>query len=152
MERALPFALDMLTLSVEAGADLAQAVVKVAERLGDGPLRTELRSVALAMRSGMSRREALSGLKADGNPRSLVDLATLLVQADRVGSGIAGILRSFSRRLASERFARAERAGVYASQKLLAPLIFFIMPSTFLVVFGPIAVRLVYKGIDGLMM
>jgi len=152
MERQMPFVLDMLTLSVEAGADLAQAIVKVVERLDEGPLTLELRTVVLAMRSGMSRGEALGGLKADGNPRSLIDLATLLIQAGKMGSGTAGILRSFSRRLSVERFARAERAGVYAAQKLLAPLIFCIMPSTFLVIFGPIAVRLLHKGIDGLMM
>ncbi len=151
IERGMPFALDMLSLCVEAGCDLAQAIVRVSERLGSGTLSDEFAGVSLALRTGASRKAAFGRLARPGNPKGLAGLAKLLIQADRAGSGVAKILRGASARLADERFARAERMGAYAAQKLLAPLILCIMPSTFVVIFGPIVVRLLEGGIDGLL-
>ncbi|MEW6253642.1 MAG: type II secretion system F family protein [Planctomycetota bacterium] len=151
MEEELPFALDMLMLSVEAGCDLAQALMRLAEKLAGGPLADELGRVSAALRTGASRREALTLLSRRANPADLAQLARMLAQADRTGAGAGQILRSASSALAEKRLARAERRGARASQKLLAPLILCIMPSTFIVVFGPIAVRIALHGVDGLM-
>jgi tight adherence protein C len=151
IERQMPFALDMLSLCVEAGCDLAQATLRVAERFDAPPLSEEFGGVSLALRSGASRKAAFARLARPGNPKGLAGLAKLLIQADRSGSGVAKILRGASERLADERFARAERMGAYAAQKLLAPLITCIMPSTFVVIFGPIAVRLLERGAEGLL-
>lgn len=151
IERQMPFALDMLSLCVEAGCDLAQATLRVAERFDSPPLSEEFAGVSLALRSGASRRTAFGRLARPGNPRGLAGLAKLLVQADRAGSGVTKILRGASARLADERFARAERMGAYAAQKLLAPLIVCIMPSTFVVIFGPLVVRLIENGAMGLL-
>ena len=151
MVAQFPFVLDMLTLCVEAGCDLAQAMLRVSERMREGPLAQELCRVSGALRTGASRGQALSRLKHEGNPGSISRLAGLLIQADRMGTGVAPILRSASAKLASERFARAERMGAYASQKLLAPLILCIMPATFLIIFGPIVVRFALTGIDGIL-
>lgn len=151
IESGMPFALDMLSLCVEAGCDLAQAIVRVSERLGPGALSGEFAGVSLALRTGASRKAAFGRLARPGNPKGLAGLAKLLIQADRAGSGVAKILRGASARLADERFARAERMGAYAAQKLLAPLILCIMPSTFVVIFGPIVVRLLEEGVGGLL-
>jgi pilus assembly protein TadC len=151
IERGMPFALDMLSLCVEAGCDLAQAIVRVSERLGSGALSDEFAGVSLALRTGASRKAAFARLARPGNPKGLAGIAKLLIQADRAGSGVAKILRGASARLADERFARAERMGAYAAQKLLAPLILCIMPSTFVVIFGPIVVRLLEGGVGGLL-
>jgi pilus assembly protein TadC len=150
IQRDLPFALDMMTLCVEAGLDLAQAMRRVGERLRDGPLANELRLVDSAFRTGASRSEALSRMTRPGGDPALSSLATLLIQADRMGSGVGPILRGSSARLARERFLRAERRGAYASQKALLPLVLCIMPATFVVVFGPIAVRLITGGVEAL--
>ncbi len=151
MERRMPFALDMLALCVEAGSDLAQSMVRLSERLGSGPLAQEFSRVSLALRTGAARGDALALLCHRGNPRSLSRLAKLLVRADRSGSGVGRILRSASSRLGDERFARAERRGAYASQKLLLPLVLCIMPATFVVVFGPLAIRAITGGIGGML-
>jgi pilus assembly protein TadC len=151
MERQMPFALDTLSLCVEAGCDLAQATLRVAERFDSPPLSEEFAGVSRALRSGASRKVAFSRLARPGNPKGLAGLAKLLIQADRAGSGVAKILRGASARLADERFARAERMGAYAAQKLLAPLITCIMPSTFIVIFSPIVIRLVEDGASGLL-
>ncbi len=149
--RDLPFALDMMTLCVEAGLDLAQAMTRVCDRLKKGPLSCELNEVTYALRTGSSRSQALSKMMRPGSDAALSSLACLLIQSDRLGSGVGPILRSTSARMRQARFMRAERRGAVAAQKALVPLILCIMPATFVVVFGPIAVRLIIGGVEALL-
>ncbi|MFH1830344.1 MAG: type II secretion system F family protein [Pseudomonadota bacterium] len=151
IQRDLPFALDMLTLCVEAGLDLAQAITKVSVRLMRGPLAQELHKVDRSLRSGASRGEALLKMTGPTSDPALASLASLLIRADRMGSGVGPILRSASIRLRRTRFLQAERRGATAAQKALVPLIICIMPATFVIVFGPIAVRLITGGLEALL-
>lgn len=150
IELALPGALDWLALSVEAGQDFAQALAKVSSHLRAGPLKNELARLDSAMRMGSPRREALSAMARRANVPSLVSFCALLIQADRLGTGIGPVLRTVADRLRTERFARAERRGMAAAQKALLPLVLCIMPVTFIVVFGPLIARLVAGGFDAL--
>lgn len=150
MERALPEALDLITLSVEAGLDFAQALARVAERLRPTPLKDELLRLNAEMRMGTPRREALARMSKRNCVPSLSSFVALLIQADRLGVGIGPVLRASSERLRRERFLRAERKGAAAAQKALFPLAFCIMPATFVVIFGPLVARLVTGGFDAM--
>jgi tight adherence protein C len=145
-ERELPFALDLLTLCVEAGLDFGAAIARVASRARKGPLARELAHLDAALRMGMPRCEALAALGQRSATPLLAVLCAMLIQADRVGSGVAPVLRAHAARLRSSRFARAERCGALAAQKALVPLIVCIMPATFVIVFGPLFVRVAIGG------
>jgi tight adherence protein C len=151
IERELPLALDMLTLSVEAGLDFGQALSRVASHLSGGPLSQELRQLDSAMRMGVPRATALAQLGDASASPAVSALAALLSQAERHGSGIAPALRAASARAQAARLARAERKGAVAAQMALLPLIFCIMPATFIIVFGPIAVRVATGGLTSLL-
>ncbi|MBN1283556.1 MAG: type II secretion system F family protein [Proteobacteria bacterium] len=149
VERELPFALDLITLSVEAGLDLAQAVSRVSSRTG-GIVSRELAEADAAMRMGVRRQDAIRRMADSLAVPSLSALAALLAQSERLGAGVAPVLRAASERLRDERFARAEKRGAIASQKMLLPLVAFIMPATFVIVFGPIFVRAAMGGAEAL--
>jgi tight adherence protein C len=107
-------------------------------------------SLDAALRMGTPRREALATLGRRSRAPSLASLCALLVQADRLGAGIGPALRATSARLRAARFARAERRGAIAAQMALIPLIVCIMPATFIVVFGPLVVRVATGGVAAL--
>ena len=150
LERALPGVLDCLALSVEAGEGFAQALSRVTAGLARGPLKEELGALDADMRIGLARRDALSALGRRSGSASLSFVAAFVAQAETLGVGIAPVLRASSRRLRAERLARAEKRGAAAAQKALLPLVFCIMPATFVVVFGPLIARIATGGIESL--
>ncbi|HPQ80238.1 MAG TPA: type II secretion system F family protein [bacterium] len=149
-ERALPNFLDWLALSVEAGEGFAQALSRVAAYLPAGPLREELARLNADIRMGVTRKEALSSMAGRSGSRELGAVVALLAQADVLGVGVGPILRASSVRLRAGRLARAERRGVAAAQKCLLPLVFCIMPVTFVVIFGPLIARMATWGVSSL--
>ncbi len=151
IERELPNALDLLTLCVEAGSDFAQAISRVAARQGAGPLSAEFHRLDSAIRMGTSRRDALRDMAKRIDVPSVSSLIALLAHADRLGSGVGPVLRAASARMRAQRFSRAEKLGAAAAQKALLPLIFCIMPAAFIVIFGPIFVRVATGGIEALL-
>ncbi|MFH0800016.1 MAG: type II secretion system F family protein [Pseudomonadota bacterium] len=150
IELELPGALDWLALSVEAGLDFAEALGRIAARLKNGPLKSELARLESAIRMGTQRREALAVMGRRACVPALSSFCSLLIQADALGGGIGPVLRTLSVRLRAERFAQAERKGVAAQQKALIPLAICIMPATFIVIFGPLIVRLATGGLGAL--
>ncbi|MBT3182309.1 MAG: type II secretion system F family protein [Deltaproteobacteria bacterium] len=150
IEAELPYLLDMLTLSVEAGMDFVQAIIRIKDRMRVGPMKDELARFDIAVKGGLRRAEALSMISNRLEIPSITSFVSVLVQADRFGTGVGLVLRAQSRRLRSERLVRAEEMGAKASQKILLPLVFFIMPTTFIVIFGPIAIRFMTGGLGAL--
>lgn len=146
-----PGFVDNVTLSVEAGLDFIAAVTRIAQKMKDSPLREELKRVLSEIQVGRTRAQALKSMSVRLGISEISTFTSILVQADRLGTSIGKVLRVQSERLRRERFESAERKGALASQLLLFPLVFFIMPSVFIVVFGPLVVRLVTKGLEGLM-
>lgn len=146
----LPTAVDLITLSVEAGLDFMAALARVAEGAKNSPLVDEFRRLVDEMKLGASRSEALKGLAERLQIPSISSFSSLLIQADKLGASVGPVLRAQSEKMRSDRFQRAERAGAAAAQKLLFPLVFCIMPAVFIVIFGPIIVQLVTNGFRGL--
>jgi tight adherence protein C len=144
--RALPFDLDLLTLSVEAGMDFVAALGKVVEKGRKGPLADELATVLKELKLGKTREEALRNLAARVGVPTLTSFVHALIQADRMGTPLGKVLRILSSQMRAERTQRAEKLANEAPVKLLFPLICFIFPTLFLMLFGPIAYQMISGG------
>ena len=137
MRNSLPDAIDLLTISVEAGLGFDAAVARVA-RNTSGPLAQEFARLLQEMQLGMGRAEAM---RAMGERTSLADLKSFclaMVQADSLGIPIARVLRIQSHEMRTKRRQRAEEAAQKVPVKILFPVIFFILPTVFIVVIGPV--------------
>jgi len=140
--RALPFCLDLITVSVEAGMDFISAVDKVVDRMKQGPLAEELYFMLRQIRMGKTRSESLKAMATRVNFFYLTTIVSALVQADRLGTGLGSILRIQSEELRRRRSQMAEEMAMKAPVKMLFPLIGFIFPAVFIMLFGPIVLSL----------
>jgi tight adherence protein C len=136
--RALPYNLDLLTLSVEAGLDFTGALAKVVEKGKTGPLREEFQLVLKQLKMGKTREEALKMMMARVDLPALTTFTTALIQADKMGTSLGKVLRIQSTQLRIERTQRAEKLANEAPVKMLFPLIACIFPTVFMILFGPI--------------
>jgi tight adherence protein C len=144
--RALPYDLDLLTLSVEAGLDFAAAIAKVVEKGRKGALCDELSIMLRELRLGKTREEALRNLAARVELVSLTTFVQALIHADRMGTPLGKVLRILSTEMRVARTQRAEKLANEAPVKLLFPLIACIFPTIFLMLFGPIAYEVLFGG------
>ena len=144
--RALPYNLDLLTLSVEAGLDFAAALGKVVEKGRKGPLSDELSQTLKELKLGKTREEALRNLSVRVDLQTLTSFVNALIQADKMGTSLGKILRILSTQMRIERTQRAEKLANEAPVKLLLPLIGFIFPTIFIMLFGPIAYSVFFGG------
>jgi tight adherence protein C len=144
--RALPYDLDLLTLSVEAGLDFAAAIGKVVEKGRKGPLCDELSIMLRELKLGKTREEGLRNLAARCEITSLTTFVQALIHADRMGTPLGKVLRILSTDMRVTRTQRAEKLANEAPVKLLFPLIACIFPTIFLILFGPIIYEVLYGG------
>jgi tight adherence protein C len=138
ISRALPYNLDLLTLSVEAGLDFTAALAKVVEKGKAGPLREELQLVLKQLKMGKTREEALKSMIVRVDLPALTTFVTALIQADKMGTSLGKVLRIQSTQMRIDRTQRAEKLAGEAPVKMLFPLIACIFPTVFMVLFGPI--------------
>jgi tight adherence protein C len=146
MQKALPFVLDLLTLSVEAGLDFMTALQRNTERRQLDPLGEELLRVIREIQIGKTRREALRDMGARVGLPDLRSVVGALVQADELGVSIGAILRIQADQMRQRRFERAEKLANEAPTKMLMPLMLCIFPSVFLILMGPIVLRIARQG------
>lgn len=147
ISRALPYSLDLLTLSVEAGLDFTGALAKVVEKGKSGPLREELQMVLKQLKMGKTREESLKSMIVRVDLPALTTFVTALIQADKMGTSLGKVLRIQSTQLRVDRSQRAEKLAGEAPVKMLFPLIACIFPTVFLVLFGPIVFAFMFGGI-----
>lgn len=143
--RALPGAVDTLSLSVEAGLEFLIALQRLIERSLSGPLRDELATVLSDIRLGTARSHALKGFARRVEVPEVSSFVSVLVQADALGASIGPVLQQQAERMRVERFQRAEKEGAKASQKILFPLVLCIFPAVLIVVLGPVVLKFVYQ-------
>ena len=139
--RALPFVLDLLTLSVEAGMDFMSALQRNCERRKLDALNEELIRMTREIQIGTPRRVALRNMADRCRQPDLKSVAHALVQADELGVSIGSILRIQSEQLRGRRFDRAEKLANEAPVKMLAPLMLCIFPAVFVILLGPILMQ-----------
>lgn len=146
IERALPFVLDLLTLSVESGLDFMSGIKRIIDHREIDPLGEELVRVFREIQVGRSRKEALRNMAVRVDHADIRALSTALIQADELGTGIGHALRIQADQVRTKRFQRAEKMGNEAPVKLLFPLVAFIFPSVFLVLLGPLILQMAIRG------
>ncbi len=144
IRRSLPYALDLLTLSVEAGLDFTQAMTRIVRKLGDSALAVELGQTVRDIHLGRTRVQALRELSRRVDLTELNSLVGALIQADELGSSLGPILRIQADQLRTRRSQAAEKLAMEAPVKILLPLILFIFPTIFIMIFGPIALKLLH--------
>ena len=149
ISRALPYSLDLLTLSVEAGLDFTGALAKVVEKGKAGPLREELQIVLKQLKMGKTREEGLKAMIVRVDLPALTTFVTALIQADKMGTSLGKVLRIQSTQLRIDRTQRAEKLAGEAPVKMLFPLIACIFPTVFMVLFGPIVFQFMFGDVGG---
>ncbi|MEE9367909.1 MAG: type II secretion system F family protein [Pontiella sp.] len=146
IERALPFVLDLLTLSVESGLDFMSGIQRIIQHREIDPLGEELVRVFREIQVGRTRKEALRNMAIRVNHHDIRSVSNALIQADELGTGIGHALRVQADQIRTKRFQRAEKLGNEAPVKLLFPLTAFIFPAVFLVLLGPIILQMLVRG------
>jgi tight adherence protein C len=139
-----PDALDLLTVCVESGLGLTQALQRVADELdvSHPELASEIGQVTAQMRAGVDREDALRGLATRTGLEDVRGLVSLLTQTLRFGTGIAEALRVYSEDFRDRRMQRAEEAAAKIGTKLIFPLVLCLFPSFFVVAIGPAVIKL----------
>jgi tight adherence protein C len=147
--KALPFYLDVITLAMEAGANMTGALQHAADKGPQGPMSEELHRVLRDVRAGRTRADALRMLADRLAMPAISNLVAAILTAERQGSSLGPILRAQAEQRRAERFLRAEALAMKAPVKMLLPLMTCIFPCTFAIVFFPVVVRIVNEGILG---
>jgi len=144
MTRALPDALDLLVVCVEAGLGLNAALQRVGREmeLVEPALSYELAITNREIRAGKPRDEALRNLGDRTGVDDIKSLVAMLIQTDRFGTSIADSLRVFADSLRTKRRQRAEELVAKATIKLIFPLLLFIFPALLIVLMGPAMIRI----------
>ena len=135
---ALPEAIDLLTLVMQAGLDFQVALAQYLERAPLGPLREELAIVQSEVRTGVSRIDALRHLCERVPDRDVRETSRAIIQGIELGSSLVPILRTQAKVLRKRRAFEAEKRAAVAPLKLMFPLFIFIFPTLFVVLFGPV--------------
>jgi tight adherence protein C len=146
--KALPDALDLLCISVEAGLAFDLALQRVADKWDD-ELSREFRRVLKDMQLGRSRREALKDLADRTGVDDVQTFTAAVIQADQLGVSMSKILRIQSDQMRVRRRQRAEELAQQAPIKMLFPMVFLIFPALFVVILGP-AVPRIFSSFSGL--
>lgn len=141
IRKALPDALDLITVCVEAGYGLEAAIAKVAERTV-GPLTDEFNRALAEIQLGKPRREALRDLSDRADVPDLQSFIAAILQADQMGVSIAQVLRVQAEAMRVRRRQRAEELAAKAPVKMLFPLLLLILPALLLVILGPAIIQL----------
>jgi len=141
MRKNLPDALDLLTISVEAGMAFDSAVSQVA-RNTRGPLADEFFRVLQEMQIGLSRADAIRAMGDRTDLSELRNFSSAMVQADTLGIPVANVLRVQANEMRVKRSQRAEEQAQRVPVKILFPLIFCILPVLFIIILGPAGITI----------
>lgn len=139
--KELPDAMDLLTVSVEAGLGFDSALLHVVDK-SKGDLAEEFKTTLKELQMGKTRREALRGLGERTNVDDILTFVGAMIQADQLGVPISKILRTQAEQIRVKRRQRVEEKAMKAPIKMLVPLVFFIFPSIFIVLLGPAAIQI----------
>lgn len=139
--RELPYTLDLITVSVDAGLSFDGAMARVIANI-NGELCDEFAKTLKEIRMGIQRKVALKNMSQRCEVKELSLLLTSLIQADDLGVGLSHVLRLESEALREHRKQVARESAMKAPIKMLFPLIFFIFPSIFIIILGPTVIKM----------
>jgi tight adherence protein C len=152
LQQALPDALDLSVVCVEAGLGLDQSLVRIGQELRSvyPALSEELSLYSLEVNAGKKRSEALRNLGQRPDVDDLKSFAAVLIQTDRFGTSIAQTLRVFAETIRTKRRQRAEEHAAKMSVKLIPPLVVFIFPAILVVMLGPAVISIIRQLLPGI--
>jgi tight adherence protein C len=142
LRRGLADALDMLTVCVEAGQGFDASLLYVA-RSAEGPIAGEFTRVLSEIQIGKTRSAAFASLADRCKIEEIRTFVTALIQADRMGLPIGGVLREQSKQMRLIRRQRAEEKAQKVPIKILFPMLLCIFPALFIVIIGPGAIQMI---------
>lgn len=142
--RELPDFVDLLLVSLEAGLGFDSALSKVIGKQ-DGVLAKEFRRCLEELRLGLTRKEALTGVRDRLDAEEVSVFINSILRAEKLGVGMVQVLRILTADVRERRRQKAEETAMKAPIKILFPLVFFIFPSLFIVILGPVAIQLYHE-------
>jgi tight adherence protein C len=144
IDASLPDALDLMTICMDAGLSLDQAIVRVGQELSftHPDISQEFLQINFEQRAGVPRIESWKAFADRINLESLRQFVAMLVQTERFGTPLGVALGTFSESLRTARRQKAEELGAKAAIKLVFPMVLFIFPTVFIVTIGPAVIAL----------
>jgi tight adherence protein C len=142
IQRALPDFLDLLSTTVQAGLALNAALVQAADST-TGALKEELLSMLAEVRLGRPRTDAFNAMADRVNEDSTTTMVTAIVQAEKLGSNLSVVLQELAKETRDRRWFRAEEKAAQLPIKMILPMALFMIPSLYLMIFGPVIARVV---------
>ena len=115
---------------------------KIVEKIKDGPLKDELAQMLKEMKLGKTRKDALRDMALRVDLPDLSAVVFSIIQAEQLGTGISTTIKIEAEQLRIKRSYRAEKMALEAPVKLMFPLVIFIFPTVFIVIIGPIILKL----------
>ena len=152
IQENLPDGLDLMSICLEAGLGLDQAIARVAQelKLVSPDLSQELQQINYEQRAGVGRLDSWKAFAERVKLDELRQFVAMLIQTERFGTPIAVALNSFSQSLRLERRQKAEEMGAKAAIKMIFPLAIFIFPTIFIVLVGPAIIKII-RNLDQLL-
>ena len=140
--KALPYTLDLITVSVEAGLSLDGAIGRIVLTI-PGPLSEEFSKTLKEMRMGIDKKHALRNMASRCDVRDLSVLVNALIQADELGVSLGKVLRIEGAQLREKRKQAAKEKVMKAPIKILFPMMIFIFPAIFVIILGPAVIQII---------
>lgn len=147
ISKALPFAIDLLTVATQAGQDFGAALRNLVGSGFSGPLITEFGIVLRQIELGKNRVEALRTMADRIQVEEFRSLVTAIVQSTELGASITQTMKIQAEEIRRARFHRAERRAARAPSIMLLPTALFILPAVFIIIFTPIIIRVIDSGV-----
>jgi tight adherence protein C len=144
--RTLPAYLDFISMAVEAGLNFSGALELARKKAPPGPLTNEFGVVLRDLRAGLNRSNALKRMAERIDVQEMSSFVNSVIQAEKMGSSLAQVLKIQAEQRRQERFQRAEKKAMEAPVKLIGPLILFVFPTTFIVLAFPIVMKFLKEG------
>jgi tight adherence protein C len=142
IRKALPFTLDLISISVEAGMALDGAMAIVMEK-SRGPMADELNLTLREIRLGKGRNEALIDMGDRLGVEELKSFVTAVTYIAKLGGSLVDVIRIQAQAMRIKRRQRAEEKAMKTPVKIMIPLVLFIFPSMFIVILGPAAITMI---------
>jgi tight adherence protein C len=146
MSKSMPYAIDLITVAMEAGQDFGAAVRNLVNDGPHGPLRDEFGVTLRQVELGKSRIDALKSMGDRIQLDEFRSLVTSVIQSSEMGASIAATLKIQAEEIRRRRFQRAERKAARAPSLMLIPTALFILPSVFIIIAAPIVIRAMESG------
>lgn len=134
---SMPFIVDMLALSIEAGLDFVAAIGRVIEKAPPSPLSDEFSTLIKEIKIGSSRGEALRQLSWRVDEISVNSFCATLIAADSVGASVGPVLKAISKELRNKRSSLIESKAAQASTKMMMAMMVLIVPAIIIIVLVP---------------